>query len=159
MGHSRWCSLGLVCLSLFVGLAGCQGQEGSPPGVGSEGGEDIPPVAGSPSEPGGPVGEELPAPPPSTPNPEARPDIVSRENQLPGTPDWRIKRTANRREIEGYALVATVTPGQRVPVAVSASEARNFRWFVYRLGHYGGQGRERWREAARFKRRVSPSVP
>jgi hypothetical protein len=63
-----------------------------------------------------------------------------RENQLSGTRDWRLRRPANQREFEGYALVATVTPGQRVPVAVSASEARNFRWFVYRLGYYGGTG-------------------
>jgi sugar lactone lactonase YvrE len=147
MRHSRWCSWGLVCLSLLVGLAGCQGPEDSPPGSESENsGNTPPPQVGAPSEPGAPSGEEIPAPPPSTPNPEAGSDIVRRENQLPGTRDWRLRRPANQREIEGYALVATVTPGQRVPVAVSASEARNFRWFVYRLGYYGGTGA---REVAR----------
>jgi sugar lactone lactonase YvrE len=156
MGYSRGFSWGLICLSLFVGLAGCQGQEGSPPGAGSEDIGDTPPVAGAPSEPGGPSGEQTPAPPASSPEPEAVPDVVRRENQLPGTHDWRLRRTANRREIEGYALVATVMPGQRVPVAVSASEARNFRWFVYRLGYYGGAGA---REVARGGPLRAPRQP
>jgi sugar lactone lactonase YvrE len=71
---------------------------------------------------------------------------VHRENQLPGTRDWRIQQPATQRQIEGYALVATVTPGQRVPVAVHVSEPREFRWFVYRMGYYGGAG---GREVAR----------
>jgi sugar lactone lactonase YvrE len=65
---------------------------------------------------------------------------VRKENERPGTRDWRLSRTANNREIEGYPLVATVAQGQRVPVAVNVSEARNFRWYVYRLGYYGGAG-------------------
>jgi sugar lactone lactonase YvrE len=86
------------------------------------------------------VEQQALAPAPIAPYPRPGPDIVRRENQLPGTRDWRITRGANQREIEGYALVATVTPGQRVPVAVNVPEARTFQWFVYRMGHYGGAG-------------------
>jgi sugar lactone lactonase YvrE len=152
-------------LSLFGGLASCQGPEDSPPGIESGAGGDtlpeegrnaprpedpedsgnIPPPEGlddSPplEDPEGLLEEQSLEPSTIVANPKPGPDIVRRENQLPGTRDWRIRRPANKREIEGYALVATVTPGQRVPVAVQASEARTFQWFVYRMGHYGGAG-------------------
>jgi sugar lactone lactonase YvrE len=72
---------------------------------------------------------------------------IRKENARPGTKAWRITRPANHNEIEGYALVSTVTPGQRVPIAVSVMGGpRKFTWEVYRLGYYGGAGA---REVAR----------
>lgn len=82
--------------------------------------------------------EEEPPPPPPTPYDA---EAIRKENQRQGASDWRItSRNAHQREIEGYALVATVTHGQKVPVAVSVSEEpHTFSWFVYRLGYYNGQ--------------------
>lgn len=113
------------------------GDGGYHPGI-NDGGTDAgegQPDAG-PGEPdAGPVTE----PPPRDA------DAVRKENQRQGTTAWRINRdvgdkVANSREIEGYALEATVKPGDTLRVAVSLSEAKNYRWFVYRLGHYGGAG-------------------
>jgi DNA-binding beta-propeller fold protein YncE/GNAT superfamily N-acetyltransferase len=148
--------VGTVMCLLGV-LASCQDSEPLPPETGSDPGKsDKPPLegepdAGPPVDPGKPDagtpdggtdGGTTEPPPPPEPDPEA----VRRENQRPGSQDWRLTRVANSREIEGYALVTTVTQGQRVPVAVHVPEARNFRWYVYRLGYYGGVGA---REVAR----------
>ncbi len=151
-------------LCLWGVLSSCQDSEFPPlpPDSGNEGKSDQPPLAGEPD-----AGVPIPAPdagrpgadgglpppgntdggtPEPPPPPEPDPEAVRRENQRSGTREWRVKRAAHNGEIEGYALVATVTQGQRVPVAVHVSEARDFRWYVYRLGYYGGQGA---REVAR----------
>ncbi|MFP2924254.1 N,N-dimethylformamidase beta subunit family domain-containing protein [Pyxidicoccus sp. 3LG] len=78
--------------------------------------------------------------------PERAPDAVREENRRPGTTAWQISRAAHSREIEGYALTTTLTQGETLRVAVSVSEAMEFQWFVYRLGHYAGKG---GREVAR----------
>jgi sugar lactone lactonase YvrE len=68
-------------------------------------------------------------------------DAIRKENARQGTKAWRITRGANQSEIEGYALVSTVTQGERVPIAVSVTGTpRKFTWEVYRLGYYGGLG-------------------
>jgi sugar lactone lactonase YvrE len=157
MGLSRgfW-GLGVTALCLLCGMASCQ-NSGSPPPPRStdEGKSGTPtlegvPDAGPPKD-GGVLETDGGGPTPGTdggtpdtPLPDS--DVVHRENQRPGTSDWRLKRIANNREIEGYALTMTVTQGHRLPVAVSVPEVRNFRWFVYRLGYYGGKG---GREVAR----------
>jgi len=152
---SRWLWLGLMGLSLLGGLAGCEGPEDFSLEAGVEESEDSPPghispvdawpadppsSEAAPSQPDGLVEAQSLTPAPIVAFPPPGSDIVRRENALPGMRDWRITRPASQREIEGYALVATVTPGQRVPVAVNVPEANTFQWFVYRMGHYGGAG-------------------
>ncbi len=111
---------------------GHDGGDGAPhPGL-IDAGE---PDAGGEPPDAGPV--ELPA---------RDPGAVLEENLRPGTTAWRITRNAHNREIEGYALKATLTQGEALRVAVSLSEARTFRWYVYRMGYYGGAGA---REVAR----------
>ncbi|GHG82797.1 N,N-dimethylformamidase beta subunit family domain-containing protein [Comamonas sp. JC664] len=93
-------------------------------------------------------GNEAPEPPDAGAEepPPRNPGAVREENLRPGTTAWRITRNAHSREIEGYALKATLTQGETLRVAVSVSEARAFRWYVYRMGYYGGTGA---REVAR----------
>ncbi|WP_224246258.1 N,N-dimethylformamidase beta subunit family domain-containing protein [Hyalangium gracile] len=163
MGQARRCwGLGIIVLCL-LGLAGCQDRTSRPPP--SEGKSETPPLSGDPDAglppESGDGGTENPPPKPDggtpeQPLPEPDADAVRKENQRSGTEDWRIRRGANGREIEGYPLVATVTQGQRVPVAVNVPEARNFRWYVYRLGHYGGKGA---RELARGGPLRAPRQP
>ncbi|HYO52789.1 N,N-dimethylformamidase beta subunit family domain-containing protein [Archangium sp.] len=110
------------------------GGRDNPPLQRSDGGEpDI--VDGGPTqlpEDGGP--DPVPLPPHDA-------QAIRRENARPGTKAWRITRGANNNEIEGYALVSTVTQGERVPIAVSvAGGPRKFSWEVYRLGYYGALG-------------------
>ncbi|ADO73428.1 N,N-dimethylformamidase beta subunit family domain-containing protein [Stigmatella aurantiaca] len=155
MGHvRRWGWTAGAVLSLLLGLASCQDGAFQPPAAVPDSRSDTPPLDGTPpsggagegpgtSQPPGGAAGGTPGQPPSSAHDA---NAVRLENQRPGARDWRITRNANNGEIEGYPLVTTVTPGQRVPVAVNVSEPRQFRWFVYRLGYYGGLGA---REVAR----------
>ncbi len=147
---------GVLCLLAVLG--GCEatrmlpepmtadggGGRGNPPLQREDGG--VPEVVDA--GPGKPKPEEpTPGRPPNggtdggTPLPSYDTQAIRKENARPGTPSWVLTRTANNNEIEGYALVSTVTQGERVPIAVSVSgEPRNFSWVVYRLGYYGGVG-------------------
>lgn len=137
----RWA--GWVCgLALVFGGIGCEGtalrpvipgdKHDTPPlNDGYDGGDGEPhpgildagvPDAGTGQPDAGQV--ELPA---------RDADAVREENRRPGTRAWRITRNAHSREIEGYALKATLTQGEVLRVAVSVSEARTFRWYVYRI--------------------------
>ena len=154
---SRWA--GWVCgLALVMLGSGCDeaavrpvipgDRHDTPPlNDGYDGGDGDPHPglidAGSPD-----AGSEEPGPPDAGPvePPPRDSGAVREENRRPGTTAWRITRNAHSREIEGYALKATVTQGETLRVAVSVSEARAFRWYVYRMGHYGGTGA---REVAR----------
>lgn len=134
-----------VVLGLLAVAGGC--EESTPgPGPGG-GGRDNPtlqlPDAGQPDGP--PIEKE----PDDDIGPVAPHDAqaIRKENARPGTRAWRITKAANQNQIEGYALVSTVTQGQKVPIAVSVTgEPRKFSWVVYRLGYYGGTGA---REVAR----------
>ncbi len=144
----------LVAVLCLLGLGG--GCEDSPSGAGGPdaGGRDTPPLqrpdggqpdivdGGQTEPPDAGTGE----PDAGTPPHDAQ--AIRKENARPGTTAWRItRRAANNNEIEGYALVSTVTQGERVPIAVSVAGApRKFTWEVYRLGYYGGTG---GREVAR----------
>lgn len=161
--RTRWwmvmCGLGLV-----LAWGGCQEQPAPErPDMGDR--HDTPPLNdGHDGEDGGfhpglidagtdvDPGAQDAGPLPELPARDA--DAVRKENQRPGTTAWRIlredsgERVANNREVEGYALQATVRQGDtlRVAVSISETEPKNFRWYVYRLGHYGGAG---GREVAR----------
>ncbi|MBZ4422518.1 N,N-dimethylformamidase beta subunit family domain-containing protein [Myxococcus sp. RHSTA-1-4] len=158
---SRW---GMVAcgLALLFAWGGCEESSPERPDMGDR--HDTPPLndghdggfhpgivdGGTDGGEGGPgTGPGEPDAGPGQPARDA--DAVRRENQRPGTTAWRINRdvgdrVANNREVEGYALEATVKQGGTLRLAVSVSEAKTFRWFVYRLGYYGGAG---GREVAR----------
>ncbi|MFL5348651.1 MAG: N,N-dimethylformamidase beta subunit family domain-containing protein [Hyalangium sp.] len=149
MGQARrLLGRGVIVLGLLGVLAGCQSNGNRPPPP--NGRSDTPPLEGYPDAglpPDAGSGNPDAGPPSGTdggttepPLPEPDPDAVRLENQRTGTEAWRIKRAANNREIEGYSLSMTVTPGQRLPVAVNVPDTRNFSWYVYRLGYYGGKG-------------------
>ena len=142
---------GLVGLLVLGGCSKAPAPAVDPPG----GGRETPPLqspdgGSSPDAgqgPGGGPRDPDAGTPPGKPAPHHDPDAIRRENAKPGTRAWRITRGANNNEIEGYALVSTVSPGERVPIAVSVTGApRKFSWEAYRLGYYGGAGR---REVAR----------
>ncbi|OJT18160.1 hemolysin [Archangium sp. Cb G35] len=138
----------LAAVLCLLGLAGGCEETGTGTGEPNGGGRDNSPVQRSDGgEPdivdGGPT-----MPPPAdggtdpVPLPPHDGQAIRKENARPGTNAWRItRRAANNNEIEGYALVSTVTQGERVPIAVSVTGGpHKFSWEVYRLGYYGGQG-------------------
>lgn len=45
-----------------------------------------------------------------------------------------------KREVEGYADRVSALPGESVAIHVSATEERDVRWSLYRMGYYGGAG-------------------
>lgn len=69
---------------------------------------------------------------------------MQRENQLPGTGDWRVRNVAGDTDLAGYADVSSTTAGHRVVLRVTAT-APSFGVTAYRLGWYAGTGgREVW---------------
>ncbi|MBU8897648.1 hemolysin [Corallococcus sp. M34] len=154
----RWVATACVLACMAMGMAGCKASNSSPavhpPGDrhdeppvsgGSDGGPPEPPDGGTwPNESGGPDGGT--GDPDAGPLPDRDADAVRQENKRPGTTAWRLMHTANNREIEGYALETSVTQGDTLRVAVSLSDPKEFSWYVYRLGYYGGAGA---REVAR----------
>lgn len=77
-----------------------------------------------------------------SPSPSARPaaadNPIVAENRRPGSPGWRIDRSAGRA-LEGYASRTSVRPGEPITLYVS-SAADSFDVAVYRMGWYGGTG-------------------
>ncbi|MGZ3458425.1 MAG: N,N-dimethylformamidase beta subunit family domain-containing protein, partial [Archangium sp.] len=129
-------------LSLVSLVGGCQS---SVPGAGGAngGGRDTPPLQRPGGEPPDIVDGGSPPSDGQTDGGTEPHDaqLIREENALPGTKAWRITRGANNNEIEGYALVSTVTQGEQVSIAVSVTGGpRKFTWEVYRLGYYGGLG-------------------
>lgn len=61
------------------------------------------------------------------------------ENQLPGTPDWGLKKPATEYQIAGYPSAGSIERGESVSIQVSTKSER-FSWELYRLGWYGGLG-------------------
>lgn len=70
-------------------------------------------------------------------------NAISRENKLPGTPDWRITSAtyASQGEIAGYASAVSVNLGGSIQLAVSTKVAdTSYTVRILRLGYYQGLG-------------------
>lgn len=78
----------------------------------------------------------------------ARPDLIRRENERPGTLDWMLSKTRVDPDtkyrcpwIEGYCSHTSALAGRdRVRFFVSTNPASRFTIDVYRMGFYGGKG-------------------
>ena len=75
----------------------------------------------------------------SRPQQAAR-NAIETENANPGTDAWRLNKLAQRREIEGYASLASVVPGGTIDLMVSTSLPLPFTIQIFRMGWYGGAG-------------------
>jgi hypothetical protein len=64
---------------------------------------------------------------------------VKAENAKPGTAAWRLAKSAQNGEIEGYADHVSTEPGQPASLYVSTG-APTFHVEAYRLGYYQGLG-------------------
>src|SRR5207244_12046269 len=64
---------------------------------------------------------------------------IQRENALPGSPNWRLRR-ATPGAIDGYASQVSLVPGDELDLHVSTSPAARYRVEVYRVGWYAGAG-------------------
>ena len=83
-------------------------------------------------------------------------DTIRRENDLPGTRDWMLAKTAIDPKtkyrcpwIEGYCSHTSVRAGQTITFHVSTNPSSRFAVEIYRMGFYGGTG-------GRLMRRIGP---
>lgn len=80
-----------------------------------------------------------PTPPTVAETPNAPSSPVARENRRPGSAGWQLKNPALKGEIEGYASLTSVAPGDSIDFLVH-TESPSFDIQVYRMGYYGGLG-------------------
>lgn len=62
------------------------------------------------------------------------------ENRLSGSAEFKLRRPAREREVEGYASTTSAALGDSIDIHVSVSRAQGVRWDLYRIGHYQGLG-------------------
>src|SRR5688572_22389665 len=81
--------------------------------------------------------------PSSAPAPLARPDLIRRENEKPGTREWMLTNAridpATRYRcpwIEGYCSRTSVRAGEQINFHVSTNPASPFQIDIYRMGFY-----------------------
>ncbi len=83
---------------------------------------------------------------------------VAAENALPGTDGWRLTATAQAGWIEGYTRLASVHPGQSLPLHIDTASP-GYTVEAYRMGFYGGrQGRLLWTSPPQVGVRQPPPV-
>ena len=96
----------------------------------------------------------------------ARPDLIRKENQRPGTRDWILTKTAIDPKtkyrcpwIEGYCSRTSVRAGEALSFHVSTNPASQFTIDVYRTGYYGGDGGRHVLTLGPFKGTAQPEPP
>src|SRR5437763_1116980 len=87
------------------------------------------------------------------------PDLVARENQLPGDSSWALQSPSPGPQLQGYGSRMTVRAGQSLDVAVDVEAPRAVRWAVYRVGWYGGAGARRILDGGPVPATHQPACP
>ncbi|MCE9607217.1 MAG: hypothetical protein K8U03_20210 [Planctomycetia bacterium] len=99
--------------------------------------------------------------------PAAEPDLIRRENALPGATDWQLTRVRlDSREgfrspwVEGYCSKQSVAAGESIDIMVSANPARDVELEIFRMGYYGGRGARLVKKLGPFpcKPQVEPTI-
>ncbi|MFI1940670.1 N,N-dimethylformamidase beta subunit family domain-containing protein [Streptomyces purpureus] len=75
------------------------------------------------------------------------PSLITDENKLAGSDDWRIgggshpKASSDRAcQIQGYASATSVGHGETIDFHVSVGSGQRYKIAVFRVGDYGGKG-------------------
>jgi hypothetical protein len=96
----------------------------------------------------------------------ARPDLVRRENEKPGTTDWLLTATlidaATKYRcpwIEGFCSVTSARAGEGISFYVSTRPTSRFTLDVYRMGYYGGAGGRKVLSLGPFAGKAQPDPP
>ena len=96
----------------------------------------------------------------------ARPDLIRRENEKPGTRDWMLTNTridpATKYRcpwIEGYCSRTSVSAGERISFHISTNPASPFQLDIYRTGFYGGAGGRHMLGLGPFQGTTQPDPP
>src|ERR1043166_6956240 len=96
----------------------------------------------------------------------ARSNLVRRENEKPGTTDWRLTTTRVDAVtkyrcpwIEGFCSRTSARAGERISVYVSTRPTSRFTLDIYRMGYYGGAGGRRVLSLGPFAGKAQPDPP
>lgn len=135
---SRWSRRGWLKAGLggLIATSGCLSDD-SPEG---SDGEDHDPETTGPSAENEKTEED------STDEQESRNRSVVTENERNGDTGWQPQQSPSERpaavthQIEGYASLTSVEPGETLEFAVSTDSEWRYRIDIYRLGWYGGDG-------------------
>lgn len=78
---------------------------------------------------------------------ERDPELIRRENAVPGSKDWQLTRVkldsvngVRSSLIEGYCSKQSVAAGETIDIMVSTNPPRPFQIEIFRTGYYGGRG-------------------
>lgn len=66
-------------------------------------------------------------------------NVITDENARPGTSLWKVLNLATAGQIEGYASLTSVAPGETIRLYVSTSDP-TYSLEIFRMGYYGGLG-------------------
>ena len=84
------------------------------------------------------------SPRPRPTKPPAMAWSIHSENQIAGTPNWRMGNLGKEHDIEGWADASSIMSGQSVGLHVSTTST-SYTIHAVRMGWYGGiEGREIW---------------
>jgi hypothetical protein len=116
------------------------------------------PIAGAPAAAATVPTSSTSAPPTTLADDGVRAGWVVRQNELPGTTNWRITGAPRTGFIAGFADRTYATTGQPVRLFVSTS-ASSFHVEAFRVGYYGGKGGRLIWASPTFEGRVQPKCP
>jgi hypothetical protein len=101
----------------------------------------------------------------ASPLASVRRNLITRENQKPGTREWMLTNTRVEPStkyrcpwIEGYCSHTSIRAGETLSIFVSTNPPSPFTLDIYRLGHYGGAG-GRWMLSRLVDRGVTQPDP
>jgi len=75
-------------------------------------------------------------------------NVITTENARPGTNEWNVRVRALHGEIEGYASLTSVAPGETIRFYVNSVDP-DYTIEVFRMGWYGGLGGRRMTKPVR----------
>lgn len=111
---------------------------------------------------GAPLGAEE-APPPQPPR---DPQLIRRENEKAGEPDWQLTRVMLDKPngfrspwIEGYCSHQSLRAGETLAIMVSTNPPCRFQIEIFRMGYYGGSGARKMTELGPLEGRTQPDPP
>jgi len=94
----------------------------------------------------------------------AEPNVIQRENALPGSSDWQLTRVkldnpnlGRTSLIEGYCSRQSVAAGEKLDFMVSTSPPRPFTIEIFRTGYYGGKGARLMSKLGPFQGETQPT--
>ncbi len=91
-----------------------------------------------------------------------QPDLIRRENSLPGSTDWQLTRVRvngtkfRAPDIEGYCSKQSVAAGDTIDIMVSTAAQQEFKIEIFRTGYYNGAGARLMTTLGPFQGRPQP---